>query len=251
MIDYNYFDNIDTEEKAYWLGFFFADGCIATPSRKRKDGTIKNGIYRIELSLSNTDYNHMEKYNKALGIEKPIPVTKTNFKTDRCRSYFNNKHMWEILNSYGCTPCKSLTLKFPDIKIFKNKYLIKHFIRGYVDGDGCLSYSDKDKKRPLLNILGTEHFLINLQHWLPLQFENKIHKKDDKNCNIFTLSFNCSTAFYITNYLYKNNNINLERKNDKYLEYCRLYEKSYGLQLGKYGELWEENTVVTNQITKG
>ena len=50
---------------------------------------------------------------------------------------------------------------------------------------------------------------------------------------------------------HKNNNINLERKNDKYLEYCRLYEKSYGLQLGKYGELWEENTVVTNQITKG
>ena len=67
-----------------------------------------------------------------------------------------NKHLWNILNSYGCTPRKSLTLKFPDIKIFKSKDLIRHFIRGYFDGDGCISFSNKDHTKIFCNILGTE-----------------------------------------------------------------------------------------------
>ena len=52
---------------------------------------------------------------------------------------FANKYFWNILNSYGCTPRKSLTLKFPDRDIFKSSDLIRHFIRGYFDGDGCFS----------------------------------------------------------------------------------------------------------------
>lgn len=52
--------------------------------------------------------------------------------------------MFNILINYGCTTRKSLTLKFPNINIFKNKSYIYDFIRGYVDGDGCLSYSDKN-----------------------------------------------------------------------------------------------------------
>lgn len=43
----------------------------------------------------------------------------------------------------------------------------------------------------------------------------------------------------------------LERKRERCLEYCRLYLGEYGLRLGKYGEFWEENTVVNSEITKG
>lgn len=53
----------------------------------------------------------------------------------------SNKHLWQTLNKYGCTPNKSLTLKFPNENIFKSKDLIRHFIRGYFDGDGCISYN--------------------------------------------------------------------------------------------------------------
>ena len=55
----------------------------------------------------------------------------------------NSPHLINTLISYGCTPKKSLTLKFPDISIFKNMDLIRHFIRGYFDGDGSVFISNE------------------------------------------------------------------------------------------------------------
>ena len=228
-----FFDCIDTEEKAYWLGFLYADGCISKPKRTVKG--IEKPYYRIEVSLKATDKEHLEKLRCALEMEAPVRVSHTNFKqADRCRLGWNSKHMWETLNNYGCTPKKSLTLKFPDVSVFKDKNLIRHFIRGYVDGDGCLSYATSDHKRATLTILGTEHVLENMQHWLPLQFEIKLFKKPNEN--VCSLAFQGKTSFFIANYLYKNSSIKLERKYNKYLEFCRLYLEEYGLRLGKYGE---------------
>ena len=196
------------------------------------------------------DKDHLDKLREELNIEKPLNMSKTNYKgANRCRLFFNNKHMWEVLNSYGCTPKKSLTLTFPPTSIFKDKSLIKHFIRGYFDGDGCLSWCDTSHKRAHVGVLGTIQFLTELQHWLPLEFENIVTKRVGEN--VASLYYAGKTAFYVANYLYKNCSVYLERKRERYLEYCRLYLEEYGLQLGKYGELWEENTVVNSEITKG
>lgn len=244
----HYFDCIDTEEKAYWLGFIYADGNISKPIR------IVNGKekpwYRIEVSLKYEDFDHLNKLRNALDMEAEVKKSHTNFaQSERCRLGWNSKHMWNVLNSYGCTPCKSKTLTFPDISIFANKSLIRHFIRGYVDGDGCLSYQDSNHKKAVLNILGTFDMLSNIQHWLPLQFESAIYKKSEE-C-VQQLSFQGKTGFFIANYLYKNSNIRLERKYNRYLEYCRLYLEEYKLRLGKYGELWNETAVVNSEIAKG
>lgn len=100
-----------------------------------------------------------------------------------------------------------------------------------------------------LSILGTQDMLENIQHWLPLQFELMIY--DNKNENVKSLLYQGKTAFFIVNYLYTKSNVYLERKYNKYLEYCRLYLEEYRVQLGKYGELWEENAVVNSEIAKG
>ena len=64
MSEYNYnekyFEEINTERKAYWLGFLYADGYIEPIYRKEK---IK--AYRIEVGLSIIDKNTLEKFEYA------------------------------------------------------------------------------------------------------------------------------------------------------------------------------------------
>lgn len=112
-------------------------------------------------------------------------------------------------------------MKFPNINIFENKNLIRHFIRGYIDGDGCISYCDKEHKHMTLRILGTKDFLNVLQEYLPLEKKNKLYKKS----NIYDLSFQRSRGKYILDYVYKDATIFLDRKLERYKEYCRLYQE--------------------------
>lgn len=150
------FDIIDTEEKAYWLGFLFADGNVSSKGNK------------IELSLSSTDIEHLEKFKEFLNYNGNLKEYNTNFiKRKRCRLIFSSKHMHTTLCKCGCIPKKSLILQFPKVELFKESRYIKDFIRGYVDGDGCLTYQDKQHKIPNISILGTFSFLQEAIKYLP------------------------------------------------------------------------------------
>lgn len=217
----NVFDFIDTEEKAYWLGFIYADGYISDNDFEDYD---KKPRYGFELSLKLSDIDHINKFNTLLGFTSD-KIIQDSF---RCRLCIVNKHLWHTLNNYGCTPRKSLTLKFPDIKIFKDESLIKHFIRGYFDGDGCLSYNNVEHTGIYVSVLGTESFLTELQKFLPVGNNFKLGYNNKKQSLITrTLSFSGKTGHTLSTFLYKDATIYLDRKYNKYLEYCRLYEKSY------------------------
>ena len=209
----NKFDSIDTEEKAYWLGFLYADGNIAKDTNN------------VELSLSYNDIEHLKKFNIFMEHEKDIinisNVTYNNKVYKRCRWIVNNKHLHDTLNALGCIPAKSLILKFPSTNIFKDNSLIKHFIRGYVDGDGCISYNNKEHTICDLSILGTEDFLTGLQEYIPKKLLYKIHSTGSKAKG---LSIHGKNAFNIIDYLYSNSTIYLQRKYERYKEFCRLYQ---------------------------
>lgn len=199
------FDSIDTEEKAYWLGFIFADGYISTSN------------YQFEVSLKSLDIGHLQKLAKFFSKRTPLYCDET-----RCRLEISSKHLWNTLNNLGCVPRKSLILKFPEVSIFSDKKLIKHFIRGYWDGDGCLTY--KRANYPTISVLGTEDMLSNIQVYLKT---NKTLYNNSKTQDITkVLKINGKEAFEVTQYLYKDASIYLERKYNKYLEFCRLYEES-------------------------
>ena len=102
------------------------------------------------------------------------------------------------------------------------------FIRGYVDGDGCLcTYSSSSGCiRTELNIVGTESF-VNTVNKI---FKNKGYIRN-KSCTnwsnkAFSLSFSDVPSRRIARLLYENATIYLERKYNKYLEFCRLEEES-------------------------
>ena len=233
--DEHIFDEIDTEEKAYWLGFIFADGNIS-----KRD-------YRFEMSLCEKDKEHLEKFNSFVKHTRQIKEKKCslNGKTFIAyRSSFNSKHFWNTLNNYGCVPRKSLILKFPDLNIFKSKDLIIHFIRGYFDGDGCITHANKNHTTVVVRICGTIDMLTEIKNQL-----NKPYVTIKINRNCPELYFKHNTAFSIMKIMYENASIYLNRKYKLYKEYCRLYEESYRLQQGKIGEGCDANTEQTIDIS--
>jgi len=192
------FDSIDTEEKAYWLGFIFADGTInSSPIREG----VKS-IYGFELSLGLKDLKHLEKFKKFIGYNKDLLVD-----NNRCRFSIANKHFWTTLNNLGCTPNKSLTLKFPNI----SEDLIRHFIRGYFDGDGCITrYVHIHTVTPSATVLGTIDMLNNITKYSDTTASLRHDKRHSKE--IFHLDWNKENSIKFINYIYNNSTIYLDRK---------------------------------------
>ena len=204
--DNTVFDKLDTEEKAYWLGFLYADGYVSKTSNN------------VELSLKGDDVNHLEKYNKFLNNKAPIKLGKTkvnNKEYVRCRCSVTDKHYHDRLIELGCIPKKSLILKFPDKKMFDNEELIRHFIRGYVDGDGCLTYTKTG--RLVIEIIGTKEFLSGILSLYPNYFKKCFHKdKRNLTSNTYFIACSCNNADLFASYLYDNSNIYLDRKYNRF-----------------------------------
>jgi hypothetical protein len=117
-MDMNFF-KAWTDEKAYVLGFIYADGCV----QKSKSGS--------ELKIKIKDHKLLEKINIIMKSNYPIRSQKSSIGFIYSLS-ITRKEIVEDLLKLGLTPKKSLTMQFPDIP---SVYLF-HFIRGYFDGDG-------------------------------------------------------------------------------------------------------------------
>lgn len=221
------FDTINTEEKAYWLGFIYADGFIdSSPLDLNKQSN-----YEFELSLALKDLEHLQKFAKFMGWENRVVSD-----SYRCRFFVNNKHLWNVLNTYGCTPRKSLTLKFPRIETFTEPELIRHFIRGYFDGDGCISHSDKKQTIGSFHLIGTSSFLTEVLKYLPCKdLQIRILHPTIDNITKF-INTSGEKAKQIFHYLYNDCSIYLQRKYNLYIKYCRSLEESNELLQDNIGK---------------
>lgn len=76
------FENIDNEEKAYWLGFLYADGSVGSTD------------YRVELGLAEKDLEHIKKFKNFIGLDNKISYRP---KSKSYRYSFKDKIFKEIL----------------------------------------------------------------------------------------------------------------------------------------------------------
>lgn len=218
------FDNIDTEEKAYWLGFLYADGNVSSSPLRHN----KNKKYIVEICLALIDTGHLFKFEKFLNIEKSkvrvydYKDTKGEIK-QHCKFGICNQHLWETLYNIGCIPNKSLLLKYPFETI--NKEMQRHFLRGYFDGDGSFGvYRTKRQAHSELELscVGTENMLINLFDGLKYHmYHHKNHSKET-----LTISATSINAKKILDYMYKDSTIYLDRKFNLYLSVCRRWNNN-------------------------
>ncbi len=227
----DFFDEINTEEKAYWLGFMYADGYIGATE------------YAVGLNISLKDIDHLKKYNTALNYKNGLNISETHQFGSKEHTNKNgetlymvsttirDKQLWEGLNSKGCVPNKSLILTFPSESIFQDKKLIYDFIRGYVDGDGSLGVYPHSKINPKLEesllIVGTKSFLEGVEKYLGKGY---LIQKENCNENTYRLSYSTAKANKAAELLYKNATIYLDRKYNIYIN------KFAALKSGKIGE---------------
>jgi hypothetical protein len=143
-IDEYFFDNINTEEKAYWLGFLSADGNIG------KDNAIR-------LELQRKDGLHVVKFSRAIGMNGGV----YSRSGDRSEVGVEPKSvvMANSLREKGLqTSVKSLLLK--PFKFIVHGDLERHYWRGFVDGDGGIWGGDT------IGICGTKDVCDGLKMFL-------------------------------------------------------------------------------------
>lgn len=187
LLNHNYFDLIDTSNKAYFLGFIAADGC----NRESKF---------LEICIHKNDISVLENFIKDLESNYKIHIRKEKYAQ---LTIYSDKLLSD-LEKHGIIQRKSLTLEFP--KTIPEEF-ISDYIRGYFDGDGYIS-----KKSDAIEIVGTLNHMFDMSEW--------IYKHTDLNPSKIQQDGNIFSIFYhgqkkiakIYNYLYKENSICLERK---------------------------------------
>jgi len=212
-LNQDYFEKIDTEEKAYYLGFLYADGY----NYQKKN--------RVVLSLAEQDVEIVNGLAKAVCYQNQIyTIKKKDENCQRMKSIIVvSEKMSNDLANLGCIQKKSLILRIPKIK----EYLMRHFIRGYFDGDGCIYLKIRDKDNafviecPIVCSHGFAKDLIEL-----------IKERFGFDCYCQNLGLNkVTTTVKITgrlkaepflDWLYKDASVSLSRKENKYLEFKRM-----------------------------
>ncbi len=132
-VNESYFEIINTPNKAYFLGLLAADGYINDKG---------NGQLRLGISLQERDGYILELFNKDIQHEGNVRFIKKRnegWQGSYSLDIISDKICKDLIN-LGVTPRKSFTYEFPNNNQVP-EHLMFHFIRGYFDGDGCITCS--------------------------------------------------------------------------------------------------------------
>lgn len=209
----NYFNEIDTPEKAYWLGLMYADGYVSK----------KGSSYMMGIALQYSEKPLLEQFAKDMESEQPVldytSKGDEEFKSCHyCRLTVSDKQIGEDLIKHGVFLDKTHILKAPNIA----PELERHFIRGYYDGDGSFSLT-KATWEPVVQFMGTPDitdFIYNhLKNNGLVEYKTKIDKRNPDDI-VGTLRYGGKRqAEGILDYMYKDATRFMQRKYDAYQEY--------------------------------
>lgn len=194
----DFFFDEQSEDMAYVLGILASDGTV------RKDSN------EVKLTLASVDKEFLEQLQKMIG-GRPIKEYETQKGFKNVTWEFSSRHIKEKLSEYNIVPNKTYTFTFP--KKLKTEYY-RDFIRGYFDGDGCISTAGPNairfqigsKTKDVLEIIIAFFEENNIP---PVS----IYKRQD---NFYYFQYATGATRQIYHLLYDNANLFLPRKKTKY-----------------------------------
>lgn len=198
-INHNYFDVLN-DEKAYYLGFLAADGCVR-PNRNE-----------IKIVLSSIDREWLEEFKLKLDSEREIEdyITNKGFAVSELK--FSSLKIKTELAKYSIVPNK--TYLGITMKAIPDKYKLA-FIKGYFDGDGCFVFNKNTKQCSLKITSHTKEILEEISYFFKAG-NIYSHGKD------FELNFSTNPTLKIMELFYKLDTPCLKRKKEKYLEALKI-----------------------------
>lgn len=222
----HYFDVIDSEDKAYLLGWMYSDGYIGKEQSPNSDYVAK----RLGLSVGDKDVEILELLRDKLKTNNQIHHYKTGksgYKENvpYCRLLVSSNTLVDGLLEHGVVYNKSNIIKAPiDIPYDMRR----HFIRGYMDGDGSISISHGKTGNLEFNVkfIATpsvaqwiaDYFLEN--HLVYKQTKFDLRHLDDK---VVQLRWGGNNQVrHMLDHLYNNSTYYLTRKHNRYLQLCEM-----------------------------
>jgi len=198
------FDVIDSEPKAYWLGFLAADGSFGSKGRV------------LELKLASRDRSQLENFMRFLDSDYPIHEYKgTGFGGGflACQVDISSERLVSSVKKYGLVSHRNDSMPWPELGEFNCD-----FLRGYSDGDGCF-YRDPRRKSHNVKweILGGRNFLTSASAFLEQATgcKRRIPDRPKPNAKVWRLSyFAQSDVAAIARLIYSSATIFLQRKFD-------------------------------------
>ena len=205
----NFFETIDSEEKAYWLGFMYADGWIL-------DNSQRYGQDHFGISLIKSDEEHLKKFAKAIEATNPITYDNSKRQHPLAKIVLTSQKTVDDLIRHGCFKKKTFILQPPTTVPDE---LIYHFIRGFFDGDGSLvkcggKFFEKYHRYEYSIAFSC---MQSIAYWLQELFGYGSVIQDKRTEHSFTYTIggkNCVYDFYSK--VYKNATIYLDRKYEKF-----------------------------------
>lgn len=218
----NAFEEINSEEAAYFLGLLITDGCIFEPDLENNHPN-----YSISLELQEKDEYILEQLKDWLKLtgptlyhrEKITPIG--NISKTSILHWYSTK-MANDLKKYGVIPRKTSQTYLPQI----SKNLMPHLIRGMIDGDGCISI-DTTTNRLLISFCGNEKCVNDLKDYLVSNLNVYDVKVLQIGRNLWQVSWSGQKDCYkICDYIYCNATYYLKRKKEKFLQIFKDYENT-------------------------
>lgn len=215
----SYFHEIDSGEKAYWLGLLYADGWVIN--------NCNSATYEVSIELQAGDGYLLEQFAETIGGVHPVTYKHSNtvfngysYDTDEAVLRIYSKRMVGDLVSNGIVERKTKSDVYP-----RCDHFLCDFVRGFLDGDGCI-YIDHSRSKPLTMVHftnGNIQFLNYLNDMIRSEIGITGSIYTEKEYKHRLMYFRQDDVHALLNWVYSNTSgPMLKRKYDKYIETCGL-----------------------------
>lgn len=207
FVNQNFFKE-PSKEMAYVLGWLFSDGNI----------TSNKSTFRLKLAIK--DIKILEKIRRVLKTNSPIKIVSQIVPSKKYTGKYallrvNNTLMCQDLIKLGCVPYKTHKFNIPPIP----KKLLPHFVRGYFDGDGSISFN-KPNTIKIRIVSANRKFIRNLALIFKRKLNISLNYKRVKN--IWQCEYYGDNARKICNWMYAGcGGLYLERKRKRFKEHLK------------------------------